>query len=166
LPCARNVERDGGQIGGHSSKGKNIVLPGVLKDAAQVEKILVVDDEPDIVRIVAKSLAGDGYEVITANNGSECIAKAEDELPALILLDSVMPNVSGDTTLLRLKAARKTRGIPVIIVTALAGADDIARAQMSGATDYVVKPFHYGVLLEKITKALECKRRGLKQPAP
>ena len=134
----------------------------VFKEKMQTKKILVVDDEPDVVRILSKSLVADGFEVITANDGLECLAKAENELPDLILLDNVMPNMDGQTTLAKLKDSKKTEGIPVIIVTALADEKNITTSQKGGAVEYVVKPFDYNVLLEKITQALKSKRKGVR----
>lgn len=134
----------------------------VFKEKMQTKKILVVDDEPDVVRILSKSLVADGFEVITANDGLECLAKAENELPDLILLDNVMPNMDGQTTLAKLKDSKKTEGIPVIMVTALADEKNITTSQKGGAVEYVVKPFDYNVLLEKITQALKSKRKGVR----
>lgn len=118
------------------------------------KKILLVDDEKDISIIISKVLERSGYEVITAADGLEGIAKAEDELPDLILLDNMMPNMDGPAALVKLKASEKTRSIPVITVTALADEDNIVTAQKGGAVDYVVKPFDYDILLKKIAKTL------------
>ena len=134
----------------------------IFKEKMQTKRILVVDDEPDVVRILSKSLMLNGFEVITANDGLECLAKAENELPDLILLDNVMPNMDGQTTLAKLKASKKTEGIPVIMVTALADEKNITTSQKGGAVEYVVKPFDYNVLLEKITQALKSKRKGVR----
>lgn len=118
------------------------------------KKILLVDDEKDISIIISKVLERSGYEVITAADGLEGIAKAEDELPDLILLDNMMPNMDGPTALIKLKASDKTKDIPVITVTALADEDNIVTAQKGGAVDYIVKPFDYDILLKKIAKTL------------
>jgi len=134
----------------------------IFKEKIQTKRILVVDDEPDVVRILSKSLMLNGYEVITANDGLECLAKAENEIPDLILLDNVMPNMDGQTTLAKLKDSKKTEGIPVIMVTALADEKNITTSQKGGAVEYVVKPFDYNVLLEKITQALKSKRKGVR----
>ena len=134
----------------------------IFKGKIQTRKILVVDDEPDVVRIISKSLMLNGFEVITANDGLECLAKAENELPDLILLDNIMPNMDGQTTLAKLKDSKKTEGIPVIMVTALADERNITTSQKGGAVEYVVKPFDYNVLLEKITQALKSKRKGVR----
>ncbi|MEE9371305.1 MAG: response regulator [Sedimentisphaerales bacterium] len=128
------------------------------KKKANVGEILVVDDEHDIVTLIGKVLKKSGYEVITANDGLECIKKVETESPDLILLDNVMPNMDGPTALAKLKASKKTADIPVIMVTALADQEHIVNAQKGGAVEYIVKPFDYPVLLEKIAQALKSKR--------
>ena len=127
------------------------------KKKANVGEILVVDDEHDIVTLIGKVLKKSGYEVITANDGLECIKKVETESPDLILLDNVMPNMDGPTALAKLKASKKTADIPVIMVTALADQEHIVNAQKGGAVEYIVKPFDYPVLLEKIARVLKSK---------
>jgi len=129
------------------------------KEDANMSKILVVDDEQDIVTIIGKVLKKSGYEVMTANDGLECIKKVETEPPDLILLDNIMPNMNGQAVLSKLKASKKTADIPVIMVTALADQEHITGAQKDGAVEYIVKPFDYEVLLEKIAQALECKHK-------
>lgn len=136
------------------------MLSKLFAKKTDIKRILVVDDEPGQVMVVSKFLKHNGYEVITANDGLECIAKSENELPDLILLDNVMPNMDGQTALGKLRASKKTKDIPVIMVTALSDEENIASAQKGGAVEYVVKPFDYTVLLEKIAKALKSKRNG------
>ncbi len=127
------------------------------KDKVKVGKILLADDEPDMTRVIGKSLEISGYEVIIANDGIECISKARHEQPDVILLDNVMPNMDGLTALEKLRSSKRTQDIPVIIVTALADEDSIARAMKGGADSYVVKPFDYEMLLARITMALESR---------
>lgn len=134
----------------------------VFKEKMQTKKILVVDDEPDVVRILSKSLVADGFEVITANDGLECIAKVENEPPDLILLDNIMPNMDGQAVLKKLKASKETEEIPIIMVTALADEKDITSAQKSGAIEYVVKPFDYNLLLKQIKQTLKSKCKSVK----
>lgn len=134
----------------------------VFKEKMQTKKILVVDDEPDVVRILSKSLMANGFEVITANDGLECIAKVENEPPDLILLDNIMPNMDGQAVLEKLKASKETEEIPIIMVTALADEKDITGAQKDGAIEYVVKPFDYNVLLKQIKQTLKSKCKSVK----
>ena len=132
-----------------------------LKDKTNAEKILVVDDEPGMVIILSKFLTHHGYEVVTAKDGVECIAKAqsEHETLALILLDNLMPNMDGQTALMKLRALNETKDIPVIMVTALSDENYMTIAQKSGAAEYIVKPFDYTVLLEKIKQTLKPKHK-------
>jgi len=134
------------------------MLSKIFEKKTNTGKILIVDDEPGMVMVVSKFLKHNGYEVITAQDGVECISKSESELPDLILLDNVMPNMDGQTALVKLRASNKTKDIPVIMVTALSDEKNIASAQKGGAVEYVVKPFDYTVLLEKIAKVLKSKR--------
>ncbi len=136
------------------------MLSKIFEKKTNAAKILVVDDEPGMVMVLSKFLKHNGYEVVTASDGLECIAKAEDELPDLILLDNIMPNMDGQTALGKLQASEKTGHISVIMVTALSDAKNIAGAQKGGAVEYIVKPFDYAVLLEKIGLALKSKRKG------
>ncbi len=137
-------------------------MSAVFKEKMQTKKILVVDDEPDVVRILSKSLMTDGFEVVTANDGLECLAKVENEPPDLILLDNIMPNMDGQAVLEKLKASKETEDIPIIMVTALADEKDIASAQKGGAIEYVVKPFDYYVLLKQIKQTLKSKCKSVK----
>ena len=122
-------------------------------------KILVVDDEQDIVTIIGKVLKKNGYEVITANDGLECIDKVSRVQPDLILLDNIMPNMDGLAVLAKLKDSKETQDIPVIMVTAIADQEHITGAQKGGAVEYIIKPFDYTVLLEKIAQALKSKQK-------
>jgi CheY-like chemotaxis protein len=128
-----------------------------LEKKTKAAKIMIVDDEPDIITIIGKVLRRNGYEVITAVDGLQCLKKLENELPDLILLDNVMPNMDGKTVLSKLKASKKTGNIPVIMVTALADQKYITIAQKGGAAEYIVKPFDYTVMLEKIAQVLKTK---------
>jgi len=103
------------------------------------EKVLVVDDEFEIRDLLSKFLTEEGYDVILASNGEEALELAERENPQVILLDILMPGFSGIETCRRLKAAEKTRFIPVIMATALW--DTHAEAVEAGAEDFVTKPF-------------------------
>ncbi len=126
---------------------------------ADAKKILIVDDEQDIVVIVGKVLGRNGYKVMTAADGVEGLAKVKTEPPDLILLDNIMPNMDGRAVLARLKASKKTSGIPVIMLTAVADEEYISAAKKGGAVEYIVKPFDYEVLLEKIAQALKIQTK-------
>jgi two-component system response regulator VicR len=131
------------------------MLANTLEKKTKTATIMIVDDEQDIITIIGKVLRKSGYEVTTAFDGLECLKKLGNELPDLILLDNVMPNMDGRTVLLKLKASKKTKNIPVIMVTALVDQEHITIAQKGGAVDYIVKPFDYTVMLEKIAQVLK-----------
>jgi len=118
------------------------------------KKILVVDDEPHIVKMVANRLRVSGYDIITAQDGAEGLKKTQEERPDLILLDVLMPVMDGFQMLKKLKDNIATKDIPVIMFTAKGQAGDVEKAVDLGALDYIVKPFTPIVLLEKINKAL------------
>ncbi|MFQ5951840.1 MAG: response regulator [Candidatus Omnitrophota bacterium] len=118
-------------------------------------KILIIDDEPSVVKMVEFRLKKDGFDVITAQNGAEGLEKAKAESPDIILLDILMPEMDGHETLLRLKDSAETRSIPVIMLTAKGQIEDIERSSKEGAMDYISKPYDPVVLLSKIRKALE-----------
>jgi len=126
------------------SKGKNALV-----------RILLVDDEPDLVDTIQCRLQANSFDVITASNGKEGLEKAAKEKPDIILLDKNMPIMNGHEMLEQIRKRPETKDIPVIMCTALCEAQDIAAASVYGIADYVTKPFDCTELVEKITNALE-----------
>jgi len=118
-------------------------------------KILVVDDEPDLVSTIQCRLEWCNCEVITAANGREGLEKAENDRPDLILLDTNMPVMNGHEMLKHLRGNSDLKDIPVIMVTVICEPKDIATASSYGIADYVTKPFDFTELMEKVAKALE-----------
>jgi len=104
-------------------------------------RILVIDDEEGVLILLKFRLGKFGHEVMTANNGIEGIRKARMFEPDLILLDLVMPGMSGFRVCELLKSYKKTENIPIFIFTALDRLEDVERAFEKGADDYIVKPF-------------------------
>ena len=104
------------------------------------DKVLVVDDEQEIRDLLSAVLSREGYEVLVASNGEEALELAQKENPRLILLDIVMPGLTGIEVCKRLKAEEKTRWIPVIMATS--DRDRYTEALEAGAIDFVNKPFH------------------------
>lgn len=125
------------------------------------ERILVVDDEPDIVALVAYHLARAGYGVSTASTGPEALAKATSELPALVVLDLMLPGMSGFEVLERLRADPATAQIAVLSLTARRDEPDRVRGLMLGADDYLTKPFSPQELTLRVGAIL----RRLRAPA-
>lgn len=120
-----------------------------------VDKILVADDEPDILNLAKTILEGEGYKVITASNGEECLLKTEKEMPDLILLDVVMPGKSGLEACKILKTQQKTNHIPVIIFTVLDRDVDRNLIKNTGANFHIPKPFSPDQLINAIKQQLE-----------
>jgi two-component system, OmpR family, KDP operon response regulator KdpE len=113
--------------------------------------ILVVDDEPPIVRLVRAKLQADGYTVVTAGRGEEALERFDDQRPDLVILDLMMPGIDGFETLRRL---RQQSQVPVIMLTARAGDADKLRGFSSGADDYLTKPFNPDELSARVAAIL------------
>ena len=118
------------------------------------KRILVVDDEKGLVKIIRLNLQQDGFEVVEANNGTEAMDKLRTTLPDLILLDVMMPDMDGFTVL---KMVREIGGTPVIMLTAKGEEKDIIKGLELGADDYITKPFSPRELTSRIRAGL---RRG------
>jgi two-component system phosphate regulon response regulator PhoB len=109
--------------------------------AVPSERVLVVDDEPDIVALVVYHLAKAGYRVSTASSGPDALAAAQRDRPALIVLDLMLPGMSGFDVLEHLRADQATRQIAVLMLTARKEEPDRIRGLSLGADDYLTKPF-------------------------
>jgi two-component system, OmpR family, phosphate regulon response regulator PhoB len=103
--------------------------------------VLVVDDEPDIAALVAYQLAKEGFRVETVGSGGEALQAIGRDLPDLVVLDRMLPGLSGDEVLARLKADVATAGVPVLMLTAKREQDDRIAGLEAGADDYLTKPF-------------------------
>jgi len=113
-------------------------------------KVLVVDDEESIRKLVRVNLIARGFQVLTAADGEDALKLANLECPDLILLDIMMPGMSGWDVLTTLKADQKLRGIPVIVMTASVDKWEEDRARSMGAVDYLSKPFSTGELMRQV----------------
>lgn len=123
-------------------------------ESNRMKKVLVVDDQPDNVFILRDRLEHYGFEVITAYDGPTGIEKSITEKPDLILLDVMMPGMSGFEACKKLTENEDTRMIPVILVTALTGVEDLREGLDAGAFDYIKKPFNRVELIARINSAL------------
>ncbi|HDY86599.1 MAG TPA: response regulator [bacterium] len=132
------------------------MMIGILrsKKQATTAKVLIVDDEPDIVNIIKCHLECCKCEVVTAANGKEGLEKAAKEKPDLILLDVNMPTMNGLQMLERLREDPNLKDIPVIMVTVVCEPQNIAVASSYSVADYISKPFELNELAEKVAKAL------------
>ena len=118
------------------------------------EHVLVVDDEPDIVALVAYHLAKSGYRVSTAASGSDALDAARRERPALVVLDLMLPGLSGYDVLEQLRAGDATRDIAVLMLTARREEQDRIRGLSLGADDYLTKPFSPQELVLRVAAIL------------
>lgn len=116
------------------------------------KKILVVDDEKDIVDLLKYNLQKEGYKVLTAGNGKEAIERTQQQ-PDLILLDIMMPVMDGLQTLKALKQNKETESIPIIFLTAKGTETDEIVGLEIGAEDYIVKPVSIGKILARVRNA-------------
>ncbi|HSJ52616.1 MAG TPA: response regulator, partial [Anaerolineae bacterium] len=122
-------------------------------------KILVVDDDPDILSLMEEALGLHGYEIRTAGNGREALDRVAESLPDLLLLDIKMPGVDGYEVIRRLKAAEATRGIPIVVITASPVDQERDKVQVlgMGADQYLTKPLSIENLIHEIKKAIADK---------
>jgi two-component system cell cycle response regulator len=121
-------------------------------------RILVVDDNPANLRLLADWLASESYTVSTATNGFQALAEIEAEEPDIVLLDVMMPGLDGFETCRRIKAVPATVHIPVIMVTALQDTDDLVRGFEAGADDFLTKPINGIALIARVRSQLRRKR--------
>ena len=122
------------------------------------KKILAVDDERHIVRLVQVNLQRAGYDVVTAFDGKEALEKIKSENPDLVVLDVMMPYMDGFEVLQNLRKDPATRELPVIMLTAKAQDADVFRGWQSGVDCYLTKPFNPMELIafvRRIFKSLE-----------
>jgi len=119
-------------------------------------RILVVDDEPELVQSLSKRLRSLGYEVLNAFNGREAIYVATNETPDLIILDINMPGLSGHEVATQLQSSIKTFTIPIIFLTASNTQVDYDEAFREGAVKYITKPFDPQELVKTVQITLEC----------
>ncbi len=120
-----------------------------------MKKILVIDDLPENVFLLQDRLENEGYEVITAYEGKSGLNKAITEQPDLILLDIMMPDITGLEVCKKLVNNEETAHIPIILVTAKIEAEDIKEGLEAGAFDYIKKPFNRVELLARVKSALK-----------
>ena len=126
-------------------------------------QVLIADDEPDVLHMVSQSLTSAGFQVARASDGQEALDKARRSCPAVVVLDLMMPKLSGTDVLRALKGDPRTMGIPVIVLTACKDEVDRIVSLELGADDYVTKPFSPRELTLRI-KAIVA-RRSVSQPA-
>ncbi len=133
------------------------LLAGAAREKSQSSRILVVDDNTSNRDVLERRLTREGHQVATAANGTSALALVATETFDLILLDLIMPEMSGFEVLRRLKAMEHTGDIPVIVISALDELDSVVRCIEAGAEDYLTKPFNPILLQARIDASLERK---------
>jgi len=118
------------------------------------QKILIVDDEPDIVDLISFNLKAEGYEVVTASNGLEAVNHARREHPNLILLDLMLPELDGMAVCEILHRLPETSLIPIIMLTPWKSEVSRVLGLSTGAEDYITKPFSPRDLVNRINRTL------------
>ncbi len=116
--------------------------------------VLVVDDEKDLVELISYNLQRNGYDVLTAGTGDAALDVAARDRPNLVLLDLMLPGLSGTEVARRLRADARTAGIPIIMLTAKSEETDVVVGLTLGADDYVTKPFSMKILLARLAGVL------------
>lgn len=120
--------------------------------------VLIVDDNPNNLKVLGALLSNQGYKVALAANGEECFGFLKKQLPDLIFLDIMMPGMNGFDVCVELKKDPRTAEIPVIFISALSNPQQIAKAFESGGSDYVIKPFNKDDVMARTKVHLEIKR--------
>ena len=116
-------------------------------------KVLIVDDEQDVLKVLKVRLKANGFNVVLASDSIEAFTMASKEKPDLIILDIMLPGGGGFVVAERLKQSQATHSIPIIFLTGVPGGEE--KAYQLGASGYVMKPYHPDELLETIQRALE-----------
>jgi two-component system phosphate regulon response regulator PhoB len=135
-------------------------VPRVTETSAAAERVLVVDDEPDIVALVAYHLAKSGYSVSTATSGIEGLAAARREKPSIIVLDLMLPGLSGLEVMEELRSDSATERIAVLMLTARREESDRIKGLTLGADDYLTKPFSPQELVLRVAAILRRVKAG------
>jgi DNA-binding response OmpR family regulator len=123
-------------------------------DVAEATRVLVVDDDQVLRELIATTLESAGLEVTTAAGGLAALTKIESRLPHLVVLDVMMPDLSGMEVCRRLRSAPRTEHIPIIMLTARVHVQDESAGLMAGADLYLAKPFSPRLLLAKVQMLL------------
>lgn len=126
------------------------------------KRVLVVEDEPDIAALIAYQLTREGFRVETATTGDEALGAVNREIPHLVVLDRMLPGLSGDEVLQTLRADRATKSVPILVLTARKEQEDRISGFELGADDYLTKPFSPRELVLRVRAIL---RRFDKSPA-
>jgi len=125
---------------------------------SKTERIVVIEDEEDILEVIAYNLKREGYEVVTSTSGEDGLEKIERNAPQLVILDLMLPEIDGIELCRKLKADPMTQGIPVIMVTAKGEESDVVLGLGVGADDYITKPFSPREMVARVRTVLRRTR--------
>jgi two-component system, OmpR family, phosphate regulon response regulator PhoB len=131
---------------------------------AAVPRILVVEDEPDIAALIAYQLTREGFRVETASSGDQALAAMNREVPDLLVLDRMLPGLSGDEVLRSLRAEIATQSLPVLVLTAKREQEDRIQGLELGADDYLTKPFSPRELVLRVQSILRRADQTASEP--
>ncbi|MGB7260800.1 MAG: response regulator, partial [Albidovulum sp.] len=124
----------------------------------QAPSVLLVEDEPAQREVLVYNLEAEGFRVSQADNGEEALLLVAEDIPDLIVLDWMLPNVSGIEVCRRLKSRAETRGVPIIMLSARSEEVDLVRGLETGADDYMVKPYSVVELMARVRTQLRRSR--------
>ena len=130
------------------------------------EKILVVDDEEDILELIRFNLVREGYKVLCAQSGEKALSIGQSEIPDLMVLDLMLPGIDGLEVTKVLKSDSRTRDIPIVMLTAKGEEADIVTGLELGADDYITKPFSPRVLVARVRAVLRRQTKEYKEETP
>ncbi|MCU0541484.1 MAG: response regulator [Oscillatoriaceae cyanobacterium Prado104] len=132
-----------------------IVSPEFRKNLPTVPQVLIVDDEATQQLLMRRVMEKEGYRVLEATNGEECLQICQTTQPDIILLDAMMPVMNGFACCKRLQENSKTRHIPVLMITGLDDKQSVNQAFEVGATDYITKPIHWPVFIQRVRRLIQ-----------
>jgi DNA-binding response OmpR family regulator len=129
----------------------------MTSDHDRPQRILVIDDEPNSLRLMTEHLANQGFEILVSEDGESGLRRARYARPDLILLDVILPDVDGFELCRQLKMDEKTAAIPVIFMTVLSIPEDKTKAFTLGGVDYITKPVQWEEVLARVTLHLRLR---------
>jgi DNA-binding response OmpR family regulator len=137
-----------------ASAPREAAAPAPLSPRKGKRRVLVVDDEKDLVELITYNLGRNGFDVMTAYNGNDALELAQREVPDLVVLDLMLPGIDGTEVARRLRADARTAAVPIVMLTAKGEETDVVVGLTLGADDYVTKPFSMKILLARINTVL------------
>ena len=129
----------------------------MLKDVSKNAKVLIVDDSKESIDLLQYFLKPAGFQILKAGDGPSALDMVEKELPDIILLDIMLPQLNGYEVCEKLKRDVRTKNIPVIFITAMTGDEDEAKGLALGAVDYITKPINPDLVRARVRNHLELK---------